>query len=121
MRQTRFGSHVYKRAVAIIFEKMRCGLLARGKAFETRTIHQENVEPTVVVIVVEGDTTASRFQQILVLVFAAENSFHAQAGVPGHIDKAHAEIRGLFLAGLFGRAEESSQPTWERKRQDSFQ
>src|SRR6202162_2768339 len=59
---SRLGGNVGEGAIAIVTEKMRSGFAARGKAFEPRTIHQENVEPAVVVIIIKSDTTAGRFK-----------------------------------------------------------
>src|SRR5260370_34797091 len=50
-----------------------------GKSFEARAVHQKNVEPAVVVVVVERDSAARGFEQAFVLVFAAEDRFDVKA------------------------------------------
>ena len=75
MRQSGFERHIGKRSVAIIFEKMIDRFLSRGKPFQSRAVHQENIQPAIVVVVIECDAAASRFQQIFVLVLAAKDRF----------------------------------------------
>ena len=70
-----FRGDVRERAVAIIFEEMRNWLLAFRKTLEAPAVHKKNIEPVVVVVIVEGDAAASCLQQIFIFVFAAENSF----------------------------------------------
>ena len=68
-----FHGYVGKCAVAIVLEEMRRGFAAGGEAFEARSVHQENVEPAVVVVVIERDSAASGLQQVFVLMLAAVN------------------------------------------------
>ena len=58
-------------AVAIVFEEMAAGLLAGGEAFETPAVDEEEVQPAVVVVVVEGDAAAGGFEEVLVGELAA--------------------------------------------------
>src|SRR5580704_3696676 len=59
---SRLGGNVGEGAIAIVTEKMRSGFAARGKAFEPRTIYQENIEPAVVVIIIKSNTAAGGFK-----------------------------------------------------------
>src|SRR4051812_44084112 len=70
------------------------GLAARGKSFEPRAVNQKDVEPSVVVVIVERDAAACGFEQILVLVLAAEDGFGIESGLSRHVSKADAEIGG---------------------------
>src|SRR5439155_20877938 len=45
-------------SVTIILEKMRRRLLALGETFQARSVHQENVEPAVVVVIVKSNAGA---------------------------------------------------------------
>ena len=90
MAQSSFCGHVGECAVAIVLEQMRRGFVSRGKAFQSRAIHQKNVEPAVVVVVVEGHSAAGGLQQIFVLMFSAKNGFHVQTGFAADIYKADA-------------------------------
>ena len=79
MRDTRFEGHVGKRAVAIILEQAGDGLLSGGKSFEARAVDEKNIEPAVVVVVVERDSAAGGFEQIFIFVFTAENGLDIEA------------------------------------------
>src|SRR5262249_22677600 len=72
---TSLECHVGKGAVAIVLEEMRDRFLANRKTFEPRTINEKNIEPAVVVVIVERNTAARGFEQIFVLMFAAVNCF----------------------------------------------
>ena len=93
-----FRGDVDKSSVAIILEKMRSGLLPCGKTFQARAVHEKNVEPAVVVVIVEGDAAAGRFEQIFVFVFAAEERFDVEAGFFRDVDEADAEVRPAWRA-----------------------
>src|SRR5690348_6687878 len=67
----RLGSNVGEGAVSIVLEKMRHWLLAFGKTFQARSVHQKNVEPAIVVIIVESDTAAGGLKKIFVLMLTA--------------------------------------------------
>src|SRR5205823_6152663 len=64
MYQTGFGGDVGEGAVTIVLEKMRKGFLSGGKAFETPAVHEKNIQPAVVVVIVESDSAASGFEEI---------------------------------------------------------
>src|SRR5579859_2125387 len=67
------------------------GSLPGGKAFQASAVDQKNVEPAIVVVIVESDAAAGGLQQIFVFVFAAENCFHVESGFAGHVDKTDAQ------------------------------
>ena len=86
-----FSRHVGESAVAIVAEKMRCGFAASGKALEAPAVHDENVEPAVVVVIVECDAAAGSFEQIflflctppkMVLTFSPDSRATALCGEP---------------------------------------
>src|ERR1700731_778726 len=81
---------------------MRVRLFSCKKPFEPGTIDQKNIEPAVVVVVVEGNAATRGFEQILVLVLSAKDCFRIQAGVAGNIQKADAQI-GVLRPLLFLR------------------
>src|SRR5208282_5527342 len=66
-----FEGDVDKGAVAIILEEVRDGLLPLSEPFKPRAVDQEDIDPVVVVIVVEGYAATSGLEEISVLVFAA--------------------------------------------------
>ena len=85
-----FGGDIGESAVAIVLEQMRGGLLAGGEAFQARAVHQKNIEPAVVVVIVEGDAAAGGFEQIFILVLAAENRFGVESGFFRDVDEIDA-------------------------------
>ncbi len=99
MEQAGFGGNVGESAVAIIFEEMIGGFLASGKTFKARAVDEENIQPAVVVVIIEGDAAAGGFEEILVLVFAAEDGFGVEAGLPCDVKEGNAKIVGAGHAG----------------------
>ena len=55
MNQARLCGDISERAVAIIFVQAIGGLLSRRKTPKARAVHKENIEPTIVVVIIEGD------------------------------------------------------------------
>jgi len=100
MSDSSLSGHVGECAVAIVLEEMRSGLVARWKAFEARSVYQENIQPAVIVVIVKGDSAAGRFEQVFVFVLAAENCFDVQARVFGDVDEAHSNVGGLWRAAF---------------------
>src|SRR5690348_15003855 len=92
MKQAGFRRDVRESAVAIIFEKMRNRLLPLGKSLQTPAIHEKNVEPVVVVVIVKGGAATGGFKKIFVFVFAAVNRFRIQTGFASDIQKADADF-----------------------------
>src|SRR5690242_14466870 len=92
MEQAGFRRDVRESAVAIIFKKMRDRLLPLGKSFEAPAIHEKNIEPVVVVVIVEGGAATRCFEKIFVFVLAAVNRFYIQPGFASDIQKTHADL-----------------------------
>jgi len=114
MKEARFGGDIGESTVAIVLEKMIGGLLAGGKAFEARAVDEKNVQPAVVVVIIEGDAAAGGFEEILVLVLAAENGLGVEAGFPRDVEEGNAKrlitltrsqgnVATLFKKGLSER------------------
>ena len=70
-----------------------------GKPSKPPAVDEENVEPAVVVVIVESDAAARGLEQVLVLMLAAENCFGVQAGFLGDVDEGDAEIGGRRIRG----------------------
>jgi len=70
---------------------MGYGFLAFGEALQTCAVDEEDVEPVVVIVVVEGDSAAGGFEEILVLELASVDGLGVEAGLAGYIDEADAE------------------------------
>src|ERR1700733_14966643 len=71
--------YIGKGTVAVVLEKMTAGLLAGGKAFESPAIDEEEIEPAIGVIVVEGESAAGGLQQIFVGLLSAVDSLGRKA------------------------------------------
>ena len=83
--------HIGESAVAIILEQAGDRFVSGGKSFEVRAVHQKNVEPAVVVVVVERDSAARGFEQVFVLVFAAEDRFDVKARFASDVHETDPE------------------------------
>src|SRR5260221_1558026 len=95
MLQARLRGDVGKRAVTIVLEQMGGRSLPGGKTFQARTIHQENVEPAVTVVIVESHAAAGRLQQIFIFVFSAKNRFEIESGFASDVDETNVQaVRG---------------------------
>lgn len=56
------------------------GLLAFAKPFEPPPVDEKNVQPAVVIVIVERDAAASGLEQIFIFVFTAKGRFRVEAG-----------------------------------------
>ena len=61
-----------------------------GETVEASAIHQENIQPAVIVVIVECNAAAGRLQQIFVLVLASENRFDIKPRFASHVDEIDA-------------------------------
>src|ERR1019366_4066155 len=77
-------------------------LLTRREAFQAPAVHQEDIQPTIVVVIIETQATAGSFQKIFVLSLAAIDGFHGQAGFFDNIYETEAE-RGALNRRLWCR------------------
>src|ERR1700683_1238105 len=74
---------------------MTMRLFAFGKSFQPPSIDQEDVQPAIVVVVIEGESATRRFQQILVLAHAAVDRFEFEARTLDYIHEADTEWRAF--------------------------
>src|SRR4029077_21213679 len=118
MNEARLSGDVGESTVAIIFVQAIGGLLAGGKAFQPRAIHQENIEPAIVVVIVEGDAATGGLQQIFVFVLAAKNHFGVEAGFFRDVYEIDPERRGRwrcwrrwFSAGVLEKRRDPERPS----------
>jgi hypothetical protein len=98
--QARADGDVGEGAVAIVLEEAAMRLLALGKSFQPPAVDQKQIEPSVVVVVVEGQAAAGGFKQILVLEFAAVDGLPGKAGFGGDLNKLTPS--GVPSMGDFG-------------------
>ena len=93
--ETRTLRHIGERSVAVVLEQMTMRFFALGEAFEAPSIYEEHVEPAVVIVVVEAESAARRFQQILVLPDTAVDSFDVEPRTFDDIHEADTEWRAF--------------------------
>src|SRR5208282_6898916 len=65
-------------AVTIVFEQTAMRLLTLGESFQPPSIHKKNVQPAIVVVIVERQPATRRLQQILILAYVAVNRFDVE-------------------------------------------
>src|ERR1700676_519076 len=70
---------------------MRRRLLPRRKSFQPPSIHQKNIQPPVVVVIVKSHSTTRRFQQIFIFVLPAKNRLGVQPRFLSHIHKTQSQ------------------------------
>src|SRR5437868_3252732 len=77
------------------------------KAFQSPAVYKEDIEPAIVVIVIESHATACSLKQVFVFLDTAEDGLRIQSGLSRDIDKTDAKRIGGFLAfsnfGFCGR------------------
>src|SRR5205814_10248800 len=91
MNESGLRSYVSEGAVAIVFEEMRGGLLAWRKTFQPPAVHEKNIEPTVVIVVVKCHAATGRLEQVFVLVLAAIDRFSIESSLAPNIDECRAK------------------------------
>ena len=102
--KTGFSSNVGESTIPIVLEEMRDGFLVLGKAFETGTVDEKDIDPVIVVIVEESYSAACGFEQVSVLVLTPIDSFGIEAGLAGDVDEADAKRSASDRRGsTFGR------------------
>jgi hypothetical protein len=91
-----FESYIRERAIAIIAKKVRCWLLASGKTLEAHSVDQEDVQPAIVVVIVESDTAAGGFEQIFVLMLATKDRLGVEARFSSNIQETDTQVCRLL-------------------------
>src|ERR1700680_1647154 len=86
-RQARLRGYIAEGSVMIIAVKMVARTLSRGKPFEGCSIHEEDVRPSVVVVIKDGDTCAGGFNDVFLGLHAAEDIRTDQAGFFGYVQE----------------------------------
>jgi len=124
MKQAGFGGDVGEGAVAIVFEEMIGGFLPGGETFEAGAVDEKNVQPAVVVVIVERDAAAGGFEKIFIFVLAAENGFGVEAGFARDVEKGNAKIvvggGGARLWRNVALRKESRQPLLRERQGENF-
>jgi len=75
----------------IIFEKMRMRFLTFWKTFQAPAVNQKNVQPAVVIVIVESDSAAGGLKQKLIFCVPRRRWFCVEAGFFGNVQEVDAE------------------------------
>src|SRR2546429_395345 len=77
-------------------------LLPFGESLKSPSVHEKDVEPSIVIVVVESDAAAGGLEKIFVLVFPAKDGLGVQPGLPSDIHKTQAQWQAtrFFCGGL---------------------
>src|SRR5277367_4565412 len=73
--QSCFFSDVGKSPVVVVTVQVVCGFLAFGKILQAPAVDDEDIQPTIVVIVEERDTAAGRGKQKVFVLMTHQNGF----------------------------------------------
>ena len=90
-RETCARRHVFEGAIALVAIQVIRRLLSLRKTFEHRAVDEEDVEPSVFVIVEHGRAAAGGFEQVLVGLFSTVDSCRDQARLAGDVGEREAE------------------------------
>ncbi len=74
--ESRLLSHIGESSIMIVMIQMVRGSLIGGEALQRCAIHDEDVGPSVVVIIENGDAGSGRLDDIFLGVHSAENICH---------------------------------------------
>src|SRR5579872_1583108 len=91
MDKARLHGNVSESSVAIVFEKVRRRFFAGRKSLEPPAIHQKNIQPAIVVVVVESQSATGGFEQIFIFMLAAVNGFGIQPGSAAYVNEGCAD------------------------------
>ena len=81
----------------LFLKRCETGSWSGGKTFEPGAVHQKNIQPAVVVVVIERDPAARGLKQVFVFVLAAEDGLGVEAGGTSHVDERHPKTGFIGL------------------------
>ena len=99
MRQTRLFGDIGEAAVAVVVIEMVCRGLARSKTFELRAVYDENVRPSVVVIIKDGNSGTRGFDDVFFCVFSAKDDRRGEPGLSSEVRETSDRSGGFRLSG----------------------
>ena len=83
--QARLRSYVAEGSIVVVAVKMVAGALSGGKPFEGCSVHEEDVWPSVVVVIEDGDAGSGGLNDVFLGLHAAEDIRTHQAGLFGYV------------------------------------
>src|SRR5215471_12104224 len=87
-----FRGHVSESAVAVIVIEMICGCLAGGHPIKPSPVDQDDVFPSVIVVINEACPATSGFKQIPVAMLVPINGRACQTRFSRYVNEANPEI-----------------------------
>src|SRR5260370_7466893 len=97
MRESSFFCYIRKGAILIVVIKVPRGFLAFGESFYSSAIRQENIGPSVVIVVEDYRTHSSTFDQEHIMIVVPVHSKFRHPTFPPHILKVHSFRLALCL------------------------
>src|SRR5579872_3789 len=67
------------------------------ESLQSPAIHQKDVEPSIAIVVIKGDSAAGSLKQVFVFLCSTEDGFRMQAGLASDVSKRHTQGSGYFL------------------------
>src|SRR5882762_5717413 len=110
--------------IYIVVVKVACGPLPIRKPRKSAPTHQEDVRPTIIVIVKKSGTTASRLDDIFFPLLIARHSLCGQPVARGDVEEIDPRRRWdgnlwtCTLSGLLGKHQASQQQKTHQERCD---
>src|SRR5580704_5003396 len=92
-RQTRLRGYIAEGSIVVVAVKVVGWAFAIGGTFERGSIHEEDVGPSVVVVIEDGDPGPGSLDNVFFRGEAAENVGESQAGLFGYIDEINRGLR----------------------------
>src|ERR1700733_8441598 len=77
--QSRTDRHIGEGSIAIVLEETTVRFLALRKTLQPPAIDQKEIDPAIVIVVVEGQATASSFKEVFIGEFAAVDCLNVEA------------------------------------------
>ena len=99
MAESRFLGHIGESAVAIVVIEVICRFLAGGKSLVLGAVQQEDIEPAIVVVIEEGDSTTVGLHDVLLRVFVTVNGGSGKAGARRDVSESHRKRPAGKLRG----------------------
>src|SRR5579872_1310828 len=59
------------------------------ESLQSPAIHQKDVEPSIAIVVIKGDSAAGSLKQVFVFLCSTEDGFRMQAGLASDVSKRH--------------------------------
>ena len=100
--QTSLDRDIGKRPVMIVAIEMVGRSFPLGKTLESRAVDDEDVGPSVVVVIEDGNPGARRFNDVLLRILAAKHVHHRQSGFLGDIREIGDGVPGRSGLALSG-------------------